>query len=42
MRSANSRNMPTVSGLSSRAGRGSIAQSVPKKSPFERRIGIEI
>ena len=42
MRSAKSRNMPIVSGVFSLAGRGSIAQSVPKKAPLGRRIGIEM
>ena len=42
IRSANSLNMPTVSGVFSRAGRGSMAHSVPKNAPSARRIGIEM
>ena len=40
--SANSLNMPTVCGVLRRAGRGSIAQRVPKKVPSESTIGIEM
>jgi hypothetical protein len=35
-------NIPTTSGVFSRAGRGSIAHNVPKNAPLGRMIGIEI
>ena len=41
MRSANSLNMPIVSGVSSRAGLGSMAHK-PKKRPSARLIGTEM
>ena len=42
MSSANSSNMPIVSGVSTFAGRGSMAQRVPKNDPSARRIGTEM
>ncbi|MCI0757102.1 hypothetical protein [Teichococcus vastitatis] len=39
--SAKSRNMPIVSGVLTFAGRGSMAQRVPKNSPSLRMMGIE-
>ena len=40
--SENSLNMPMVSGVFSRAGRGSMAHSVPKNVPSASMIGIEM
>jgi len=40
--SANNLNIPVISGVFNRAGLGSIEQSVPKKRPSFRKIGIEI
>jgi hypothetical protein len=35
-------NIPMISGVFNRAGRGSIAQSVPKNAPLDRMIGTEM
>ena len=42
MSSAKSLNVPTISGVLMRAGRGSMAHSVPKNSPSGSTMGIEM